>query len=199
MNNWVVSLDSSKFDSLGLPWLYHARRFPGVHLHVVDSGLETYQSRQLTEEKVKLIPTVFGSYFDVWRNILEAVDGTILHTAVDDLLDPVELLDQGSERMVFGKMPAKSEYLVLCKPLMSIMVQAMTANYLEDRVANRFDGLALANRVCGPTYLWKAMVGIGQFARKNQLIEGSAAWETLAANLFAAVYPEYTLLERRKE
>lgn len=195
-NCWVVTLTSSIYTSLGLPWLYHARRFPGVRLYVADAGLEYSQRKQFAEEKVTLIAVEPRSHFDMWAGMLNAqVEGTILYTAVNDLFDPINMFDAGADHMVFAKWPADSEYLNLCKPIISIPSQAKTANYIEDKVAIPMGGLASPLRACGPTYLWKTMVGMTSFVRGSQPAYNQEPWEPLAANLFAATYPEYTLLK----
>lgn len=195
-NCWVTTINSEVFESHGLPWLYHARRFPGIQLYVADAGLEYQQRKQLLEAKAILLLAESRSHFDMWTAILNGKlsEGTILYTAVSDLFDPTSLFDKGKDRMVFGKWPKGSEYYNLCKPLMSIAAQARTANFIEDKVANKLGALAAPTRVCGPAYLWKAMVGMTHLIRGCQSMYNTEAWEPLAANLFAATYPEYTLL-----
>lgn len=198
-NCWLVMLNSSIFTSVGLPWLYHARRFPGVRLYVADAGLEHSQRKQLLDEKVGIpdMPPASRSHFDLWGGILDAgvSDGVILCSAANDLFDPISLFDAGADRMVFGKWPTEFEYYSLCKPLISIASQAKTANFIEDKVAKPMGGLASPLRICGPSYLWKTMVGMARFVRGSQPGYNQEHWEPLAANLFAATYPEYTQLK----
>ena len=195
-NCWVVTLNNDAFVSMGLPWIYHARRFPGIKLFVADAGLEIQQRRKLLEEKIGILMAESRSHFDMWAGILNAkiTEGTILYTSANDLLDPISIFDKGSDRMVFAQWPVQSEYYNLCKPLVSVVNQARTANYVEDRVANRLGGIASPTRLCGPAYWWKAMVGLTHFVRKSQPFHNDFAWEPLAVNLFAAAYPEYTAL-----
>lgn len=193
-NCWVVTINSANFDSLGLPWLYHARRYPGIRLCVADAGLDVQQRRKLAEDKVTLFTTESRSHFDMWAGIAGCSDDTILYTTVTDLIDPVAILDKGREKMVFGQWPAESEYYNLCKPIATITSQAKTANYIERRVAGKLGGIAAPTRLCGPSYLWKAMVGMTNLVRAYQPYPTLDAWESLAVNLFAAAYPEYTLL-----
>jgi hypothetical protein len=199
-NCWVTTINSEVFTTLGLLWLYHARRYPGIRLFVADAGLEYQQRKQLVEAKVTLLVAQSRSHFDMWTAIVNSglSEGTILYAAVSDLIDPADLFNKGKDRMVFSKWPADSEYYNLCKPLNSIEAQARTANYIEDRVGKKIDGLAAPTRLCGPAYLWKAMVGMTHFIRGCQSVYNQEAWEPLAANLFAAAYPEYTLLNEGK-
>ncbi len=192
--SWVVELNSSNFDNVGLPWLFHARRFPGVHLFVADIDLEEYQRQRLEKEKV----VTFKVKTNVWSSLLDTIisENVILYSSATDLFDPNDIFDKGSEAMVFGRVSAP-EYYNLCKPITSVVAKAMTANYIEDKVAVRFDGdVAKPDRVCGPAYLWKVMTGIGNLLRTSQAFQNQN-WETLAANLFSAAYPEYTVLEKR--
>jgi hypothetical protein len=195
-NCWVTAINGEAYESLGKPWLYHARRFPGIRLFVADAGLHYQHRKELLEAKVTLLVAASRSHFDFWTAILNSrmSEGTILYSAVVDLFDPTTMFDKGKDCMVFQKWPKESEYYNLCKPLMSIPAQARTANYIEERVAKKFGGLAAPIRVSGPAYLWKAMVGMTHFIRASQRMYNQEAWESLAANIFAAAYPEYTLL-----
>lgn len=195
-NCWVVTLNDSVFDTYGLPWLYHARRYPGVKLFVTDAGLAIQQRRKLLEEKVGLVVAESRSHFEMWGGVLTAgiSEGTLLYTSAADLIDPLSLFGHGKDQMVFAKWPTSSEYYNLCRPIAAISEQARTANYIEDRVASKLGGIASPTRVCGPAYLWKAMVGLTHMVRQSQPVYNEHPWEPLAVNLFAAAYPEYTML-----
>ena len=187
---WVVALNSSIFDSFGISWLNYAKNFPNISLHVADAGLHTHQKKLLQEHKVNLISVQSNSHFDVWTALLNAnlSDGTILYTT-EHLKDPLEVIQRGKDRMVFLSL-SDPEYYFLCKPIVSITSQAMTANYVEKSM----NLVASPVVVCGPAYWWKTMIGLTNAMRNSQPFYNGEGWEFLCVNLFAAAYPESIFL-----
>lgn len=195
LNVWAAAVDEANWERAE-EWVQHARHYPGMKLAIFDMGLE-YSHRKKLEEVATLVEARgLVSYIDLWHRLLDQnlTDGQILISPINDLLDPVPLFNEGEDKMIFTKLTRDAELFFVCRPLVSIYSQAKTANYIESAVAKKFEGYAGPERICGPAYLWKVMVGMADFVRKYQPYSLEHRWEVLVANLFVASYPEYTLL-----
>jgi hypothetical protein len=189
---WAAPLNKAAF-SAGVNWVSHVKRHKLLPL-VVDLGMDDDQVKELVAEKVTVLSVGPKSHFDVWGELLNLDFGVLLYSSPGDLFDPTKAMLNGEDHMVFAKWPADSEYYNLCGAIVSVLARAKTAIHIEKKVAETQGGIACPVRVCGPAYLWRAMVGMTRFVRAGQP-HPSNQWEPLAVNLFAAEYPEYTLLE----
>lgn len=189
---WAVPLDNDSFVKHGLPWLYHARRYPGLSLYVLDITLAQGHKNKLTENGVTVLSNQVTTVIDLWALLFQGVaESSVLYSSPSDLINPVPILAKGSGGMVFKSMSKDSELFNITQPLVGLEERARVANYLEDKVIKKYNSLVSHDRICGPLYLWKAMLGLTRYMQQSRIYPGNS-WEPLAVNLFAATYPEYT-------